>query len=62
VFKRWCCGGSFYGSRAANGSMITTKSGRNQGLGMEYSSSIIFNQVNSSLQDFKKNMVRELWE
>jgi hypothetical protein len=41
--------------------MITTKSGRNQGLGMEYSSSIIFNQ-NSSLQDFKKNMVRELWE
>jgi len=47
---------ALYGSRAANGViMITTKSGKNQkGLGVEYSSSLIFDQVNSSLQDFQK--------
>ncbi|MCG9792266.1 SusC/RagA family TonB-linked outer membrane protein [Flavobacterium algicola] len=46
---------ALYGSRAANGViMITTKSGKNQkGFGVEFSSSLLFDKVNSSMQDFQ---------
>ncbi len=46
---------ALYGSLASNGViMITTKSGRYQeGLGIEYSSSLTFDKVNTNLQDFQ---------
>ncbi len=47
---------ALYGSRASNGViLITTKSGKGQkGLGVEFSSSTTFDEVNTSLQDFQK--------
>ena len=46
---------ALYGSRASNGVIIiTTKSGKNQkGFGIEYSSQVTFDQVDTSLQDFQ---------
>jgi len=46
---------ALYGSRASGGVVIvTTKSGQNQkGLGVEYSSSVTFDNVDTSLQDFQ---------
>jgi len=46
---------ALYGSRASNGViMITTKSGKRQkGLGVEVNSSITFDNVDTSLQDFQ---------
>lgn len=46
---------ALYGSRAAGGVIIiTTKSGKNQeGFGVEYSSQVTFDKVNTSLQDFQ---------
>lgn len=48
---------ALYGSRAANGVIIiTTKSGKQnkQGLGVEFSSSLTIDAVNTDLQDFQK--------
>ena len=48
---------ALYGSRAAGGViLITTKTGKGagQGLGVDYSSTVFFDQVNTSLQDFQK--------
>lgn len=47
---------ALYGSRAAGGVIIiTTKSGKGQdGFGVELSSSVTFDQVDTSLQDFQK--------
>ncbi|MFD1315875.1 SusC/RagA family TonB-linked outer membrane protein [Namhaeicola litoreus] len=47
---------ALYGSQASNGViMITTKSGkRNKGFGVEFSSSLTFEKVNTDLQDFQK--------
>ncbi|MEN8187770.1 MAG: SusC/RagA family TonB-linked outer membrane protein, partial [Bacteroidota bacterium] len=46
---------ALYGSAASNGViMITTKSGKGtQGLGIEFSSSLTFDKVNTGLQDFQ---------
>lgn len=46
---------ALYGSRAAGGViLVTTKSGsRQQGFGVEFSSSVTFDQVNTDLQDFQ---------
>ncbi len=46
---------ALYGSRAAGGVIIiTTKTGKGQkGFGIEYSSSVTFDKVNTSLQDFQ---------
>ncbi|MBE9488957.1 MAG: SusC/RagA family TonB-linked outer membrane protein [Bacteroidetes bacterium] len=46
---------ALYGSLASNGViMITTKSGKEgQGFGVEYSSSLTFDQINTDLQDFQ---------
>ncbi|WP_188653771.1 SusC/RagA family TonB-linked outer membrane protein [Yeosuana aromativorans] len=46
---------ALYGSLASNGViMITTKSGKGkEGLGVEYSSSLTFDKVNTDLQDFQ---------
>ncbi len=46
---------ALYGSRASNGViMITTKTGKNQkGMGIEYSTSFTFDQVNLDIQDFQ---------
>ncbi|WP_281542163.1 SusC/RagA family TonB-linked outer membrane protein [Maribacter aestuarii] len=46
---------ALYGSRAAGGVIIvTTKSGKNQeGFGVEYSSQVTFDRVNTSLQDYQ---------
>ncbi|MBD0833324.1 SusC/RagA family TonB-linked outer membrane protein [Aestuariibaculum sediminum] len=46
---------ALYGSLASNGViMITTKSGKgNQGFGVEYSSSYMFDQVNTGIQDLQ---------
>lgn len=46
---------ALYGSRAANGViLVTTKAGqRRQGLGVEVSSQITFNRVNTDIQDFQ---------
>jgi len=46
---------ALYGSRASGGVVIiTTKSGKNQkGLGIEYNSSVTFDNVDTSLQDFQ---------
>ncbi|MEX0274461.1 MAG: SusC/RagA family TonB-linked outer membrane protein, partial [Flavobacteriaceae bacterium] len=46
---------ALYGSRAANGViLITTKSGEGQkGLGVEVSSQLTFNKVNTNIQDFQ---------
>ncbi|WP_420321317.1 SusC/RagA family TonB-linked outer membrane protein [Flagellimonas sp.] len=46
---------ALYGSRGGNGViLITTKSGREQeGFGVEYSSTVNFDKVNTSLQDFQ---------
>ncbi len=47
---------ALYGSRASNGVIIiTTKTGKGQkGLGLEFSSSVTVDQVNTNLQDFQK--------
>ncbi|TDQ31053.1 SusC/RagA family TonB-linked outer membrane protein [Zeaxanthinibacter enoshimensis] len=46
---------ALYGSRAAGGViLLTTKTGKkSQGLGVEFSSAVTFDQVNTSLQDFQ---------
>lgn len=46
---------ALYGSRGGNGVIvITTKGGKEQqGFGVEYSSSVMFDQVNTSIQDFQ---------
>ena len=46
---------ALYGSRASGGViLITTKTGKaGQGLGVEYSSTVLFDQVNTGLQDFQ---------
>ena len=46
---------ALYGSQASNGViMITTKSGgKQQGFGVEYSGSVTFDKINTSIQDFQ---------
>lgn len=47
---------ALYGSRAAGGViLVTTKTGKvGQGLGVEYSSSVQFNQINNDILDFQQ--------